>query len=582
MMFRKKAGKLIPTIPLLPILPLDITQWIQTARPIVEGKQRLFTPFPFWNDIYADTCNRIFVLASRQSHKSTWFADILAHKATTLPKSVQIYVTHDDESRSGFSNQKFRIGTLEQNPLLKSFVKGGGIGKISEIEFLNGSRIYLTTDNNGYGHVEGKSPSEILLDEFQYHDLEFLPKLFESMSSTKGKLKMAGIGGEGGSEEERLWLDTDQREWVYDDPDWRDLLQFDSSGLKIGDYLVDVLKGRWTPNGTNDLFHGYHLSQIHIPTIPLTISDAIKKYKVDPIYSIEWKQNNYPNSIYQTHVLGSFYKAKRRPVTREMVLACMEPYRNYDFLSPEKIYSLKEKHEDKIKVSMGVDFGSSVSTSSTVITILVGFTISEKLPKKYRLAFIEKRPAEKQMMQAIYICNLFKKYHCDVGVGDLGYGTNQIKAIQDGSYDDVGTFHEGVTSNVFVGCRTTSNETKPVVIHDSKTDEHGEETSAITIDKTSKIQEFIDMLETKIQKTDDSNDTTQFVIPYKYEDKVNWLIKEFTSITRKDLAKVEGVRIIDSRQRAKKEFNHPADAIMAIIYAKQAQELDRKWNWFSA
>jgi len=584
-MFRKKASQLVSSEPNLPILPKNILEWIEKARPIVEGNKRSFLAFPFWKNIYSDDCNRIFVLAGRQVFKSTWLTDVLAHSATTNQGVTLVYVTHDELSLSGFSNQKFRIGTLEQNPLLKLFVRGGGIGKISEIGFQNNSRIYLTTDNGGYVHVEGKSPSEVLLDEIQYHELEFLPKLLESMSATKGKLKMVGIGGEGGSEEERLWLQTDQRSWEYDDPVWREKLRFTSGiGLEIDDYLKDVLKGKWiSKNPENDLFHGYHLPQIHFPTIPLTIKDAIEKYEVDPSYSIQWKENNYPNSLYQTHVLGSFYKAQRRPVTREMVLACMNPYRNYDLLTPDEISELKQTFSEKIRIGMGVDFGSGISSSNTVISILIEWSISKSLPKRYHLAFVEKRPAENQMMQARYICDLFKQFSCDIGVGDLGYGANQVKLIQDGGYDENGARYDGVTSSNFIGCRTTSNETKPLKIHESKIDEHGEETDAITIDKTTKIQEFIDMLEFRVSNSEKSNNTeTQFIIPYKSEHKVNWLIDDFTSITRKDLAEIEGIHVVDSRQRARKEFNHPRDSTMSIIYARQALDLDFEWSWISA
>ena len=586
-MFRKKASQLIPSEPNLPVLPKNIIEWMNKARPIVEGNKRSFLAFPFWKEIYSDKSNRIFLLAGRQVFKSTWLTDVLAHSATTHPGVTLVYVTHDELSLSGFSNQKFRIGTLEQNPLLKLFVRGGGIGKISEIGFQNNSRIYLTTDNGGYVHVEGKSPSEILLDEIQYHQLEFLPKLLESMSATKGKLKMVGIGGEGGSEEERLWLQTDQRNWQYDDPNWREKLRFTPGiGLEIGDYLIDVLKGRWvSKNPENNLFHGYHLPQIHFPTIPLTIKDAIEKYEIDPIYSIESKQNNYPNSLFQTHVLGSFYKAQRRPVTREMVLACMTPYRNYDLLTSDEISQLKQTSNEKIRVGMGVDFGSGISSSYTVISILIEWTLSKSLPKKYHLAFIEKRPAENQMMQARYIYDLFKKSSCDIGIGDLGYGANQVKLIQDGGYDDNGLKYDGVSSSNFIGCRTISNETKPLQIHEAKIDEHGEKTDAITIDKTTKIQEFIDMLEFRITNPSLPNNmetqNTQLVIPYKSEHLVDWLIDDFTNITRKDLAEIEGISIVDSRQRARKEFNHPRDSVMSIIYARQALDLDFEWNWIS-
>ena len=111
-MFRKKASRLISLDPDLPFLPKNIMDWINIARSIVEGKKRSFIAFPFWNNIYSDHTGRIFVLAGRQVFKSTWLTDILAYNSTTNNGITSVYVTHDELSLSGFSNQKFRVGTL--------------------------------------------------------------------------------------------------------------------------------------------------------------------------------------------------------------------------------------------------------------------------------------------------------------------------------------------------------------------------------------------------------------------------------------------------------------------------------------
>jgi len=585
-MFRKKAAKLISHNPSLPELPKNISNWISTARPLVEGMRRSFLLFPFWLPIYEDTANRMFVLAGRQVFKSTWFTDILAHGATTKSGATLVYVTHDEISLSGFSNQKFRVGTMEQNPLLKMYVKGNGIGKISEIGFLNNARIYLTTDQNGYAHVEGKSPTEILLDEIQYQELEFLPKLIESMSATKGKLKMAGVGGESGSEQERIWLQTNQMEWKYEDPFWREQLQFDKNGLVIEEYLKRVLRGKWiSQKPDNYLFHGYHLPQTIFPTIPLTIHDAINKYHVDPSFSLEWKQKNYPQSIFKTHVLGEFHKGRRRPVTREMVLQCMDPYRRYSLLTPLEIADLKDTFQNKIKIAMGVDFGSGPSASSTVVAILVEWKMSDN-QSRYHLAFLDKRPSENQIDQAELICNLFKETGCDIGVGDLGYGTNQIKIIQEGGRNrHTGEMYSGVSSSKFIGCRTIGDETKPLQTFDDKTDEHGDQIGRISIDKTTAIQEFIDMLDSfvphPVYQQIPEMAKPKLMIPFKNEYEVDWLINDFTDITRKDLAEIDDVTVTDPRQHARKQFNHPKDSVMAIIYAKKASELNMEWYHFA-
>ena len=37
----------------------------------------------------------------------------------------------------------------------------------------------------------------------------------------------------------------------------------------------------------------------------------------------------------------------------------------------------------------------------------------------------------------------------------------------------------------------------------------------------------------------------------------------------------------DPRQKARKEFNHPKDSLMSLIYAYQAQKIKQYWNYVS-
>ena len=73
---------------------------------------------------------------------------------------------------------------------------------------------------------------------------------------------------------------------------------------------------------------------------------------------------------------------------------------------------------------------------------------------------------------------------------------------------------------------------------------------------------------------------TPSLIPFhtdkEYE--TDWLVPEFTSITRKDLNKKD----LDLRQNARKEFNHPKDQMMSIIYALVELEQDTEWYYISA
>jgi hypothetical protein len=348
-----------------------------------------------------------------------------------------------------------------------------------------------------------------------------------------------------------------------------------------GDYLKKILAGKWDPKNPDvTLYQGYHLPQTIFPTIPLTEEDAVKKYKIHPRFSIGFQKKDLSESLFCSHVLGTFYKSSRRPITREMVLACMEPYSHISLMEPDEVAQFKNDQGDKIKIAMGVDFGSSPASSATAIAIMIWWRKSDT----YHLAWIEKRPQENQMDQAEYITKLFQKYHCDIGVGDLGYGANQIKLIQEGGYSNAnGAYYQGVTSSKFFGCRTISDETKPIQFFEKKIDEHGDEVGRLQIDKTSCIESLIEVFEksNSLVFNEDKMIRSKLIIPSKNSYEVDFLIDDLTSLTRKDLNQVEDYTIPDGRQQPRKEYNHPSDSVMALIYAIVGLQRDTRWHWLS-
>jgi hypothetical protein len=261
-------------------------------------------------------------------------------------------------------------------------------------------------------------------------------------------------------------------------------------------------------------------------------------------------------------------------------------------LKPFEIAQIKEQYGNKVKVSMGVDFGSG-NPSQTVISIMIKWIVSpteenRNNSDRYQLAFIDVRPAENQLDQAEYINKLFKDANCDIGVGDLGYGAIQVKLIQEGGSNRVtGKLFDGVSSSKFYGARSIGDDTKPLLEFAKKVDEHGEVRESIRLDKTNSIQEFVDFLdEVALHPVTPLNENTQrprFMIPYHpdHEEDVDFLIHDLTALTRKDLDKMEKGEGIDPRQKARKEFNHPKDSLMSLIYAYQAQKIRNYWNYVS-
>ena len=111
----------------LPVLPTDIKQWINVARPYVEGQQnrRTFLTIPFWEEIYEDKTQDIMVVAGRQVYKSTFATDVLANYTTSRNNISVCYVSYDDVNRNAFSNQKLRVGTFLTNEILSRFPRSG-------------------------------------------------------------------------------------------------------------------------------------------------------------------------------------------------------------------------------------------------------------------------------------------------------------------------------------------------------------------------------------------------------------------------------------------------------------------------
>jgi len=287
----------------LPVLPTNTIQWINTARPQVGGINRNWDEIPFWVDVYEDNHPNKVIVNGRQTYKSTYGTDVIGCDSTSHKNIEVCYVVDRQDRARAWSKQRFRRDTLLQNPILTQFLPHGR-ANVDEITLNNGTVIYIRTDEGEYNRVEGLSNYKLVLDECQYQDLQFLTKATYTLTATKGKLEMLGIGGEAGSEWYKFWKKSDQREWVYDDLYWRDKLNFDGMGniSNDPDKLRSILSGRWVAQAPDNYeYRGYHMPQTIFATIPLTIQDAVTKYHSRPQNSIEYQKKHFPLSVYLSH-----------------------------------------------------------------------------------------------------------------------------------------------------------------------------------------------------------------------------------------------------------------------------------------
>jgi hypothetical protein len=610
-----------------PTVPQKLLDWITLVIENTPGNDYSYIPYQFWIPIIRNRASRKALLFARQLFKTTYFGFETSHIAAKKKRATTCYVAPDEDKLSTFADQKYRSDMLDASPLLKSMIKGhsaGLPGNRSKVQWKNGSFNWHVTDEGGYKKVEGKSGDLIIYDEIQEHDLDALPKAQLAQSKKLGDEIFGGVGGEYGSAWERLWLETTQSEWHYDKDDdyvdtagkvwpgqgWRNDLQFglyeDSfgekkKGLIYGDYMSDVCRGEWIESAPeNYQFPGWHLAQTQACHIPLSMSDSKKLYNLDPSRSIEYMEMTYPRLLAIAHIHGGFYKAPRKPLSRQDCLNCMEPYDYLYFFSPADIAEFKQTFPGRIILYMGIDWGSgNTGSSETVITIMMKWLGVDKSGSynsawdRFFIIFQERLPysMSETMEEAYYAIELFNKYYVDFGVADLGYGAKQVKAIIDGGIHPVtGEKIRGLTLSKFIGAWSRGKPTMTVKDKPTEIDDEGsEEVSHLLLDKTQFVEGFVDMVKWKVmhpgylnesQETQERFSRTKLAIPYGDQWRVTPLINDMTSIERIDIEADILITKSITKQNPKAEYGHPADSVVSMANCFVASNHFKKFGEF--
>jgi hypothetical protein len=602
-----------------PDFPKDLVDFASKVSGDIPGNDFSFIPYQYWIPIFKNRAMRKALLFARQTFKTTYFSFKHAHQAVIKKRATTVYVAPDEDKLSTYADQKFRAELLDASPLLRSLIKGntGGLpGRRGKVQWRNGSFNWQITDEGGYKKLEGKSADYVSYDEIQEHELAAIAKAKEAQSKKAGIEEFGGVGGELGSEWEAIWLQSTQSEWKYDlDGDyvddhgrvwpgqaWRKELQFGKHedqdgnikhGLKYEPYMADICRGEWIDSEPdNYMFPGYHLSQLSACHVPLTMKSAIDDYKQDPSTSIEWKEMNYPRLMAAAHVHGTWYKAARKPITRADAYATMRPYSYMSFWNPSEVLEMKQTFPDRIKVIMGIDWGSgNTGSSETVITIMlkwIGVNQYGKLSAdrdRYFVIFQERIPYQmsETMEEAFYAMELFHSYYCDYGSADMGYGAKQCKAIIDGGVDPRDReFKPGLTLGRFIGAWTRSRPEASEKFQTKELDDEGnQEADYLLLDKTAMLELFIDTVKWKVPHpgyllenaaTQRNYQRSKLAIPYAEDWKVEGLVTDMTKISRKDLE----IDILSTKevgvQKPKKEYNHPPDTVSSMTHCLAADQ----------
>ena len=101
---QKQVGEMLANVPKesLPPLEKDFIAWQMQCRPVIKGEPNRIKYLPMMRSIAEDLHPFIMLLLARQWGKTTHFASVLAHGASTNNNFDQTYINFELESLKTF------------------------------------------------------------------------------------------------------------------------------------------------------------------------------------------------------------------------------------------------------------------------------------------------------------------------------------------------------------------------------------------------------------------------------------------------------------------------------------------------
>lgn len=492
----------------------------------------------------------IMLLLARQWGKTTYFASTLGFNASTHEDFDQTYINFELESLKTFSDNKFRKDLFRSYPLSEYILGFSGFGSMTKVQLKTGSTVDMITSLHGWSHAQGKSNKVMVIDEGQDHDWKGWHNLQETQADTMGDTLVGGIGGFLDTQYHRLWKSTNQMEWKYEHSEeykgypnmsWRRELErncFDENGLVYDQAMLDALAGTWEPQSPRNFSrHGYHLSQLQNPRIPLTIKDAIELYKVPPQFSIEakLKDPDYTQSEFRRYVLAEFVAGETKPITEEMMYKLMD--RTIGFTPSNMV------NHDLGDVYVGADWGGGPKNVVWVMQCL-----DEDLPI-FKLLFAAKLAGQSSDEKADTVRNIIEAYNAKQAMIDAGGDPHPVEKLQ--KY-----FGSRCIRNYYL-----SRPARPLPITKAERKKHKKH-NMFEIDKTYSLDVLVDLI--KIH----SPIGPRLILPAKNFQEIEWIIKQFVN-EEVEFSQTPG------RQQTRRYYTpdpklNPDDALHAFNYARLA------------
>lgn len=423
---------------------------------------------------------------------------------------------------------------------------GSNIGAVNRVETYTRSTIDMLLPGKDWENAQGKSNQRIVVDEGQDHDWEKYQNTKETQADTMGDTIIAGIGGFTDTDYHLIWKSTNQMEYQYkkgepyqgyENMSWRADLEFDSEGLKYGDYMIDVQDGKWIPKAPKNFSrHGYRIAQTFNPRIPLTIQDAIEKYKVSPEWSIEFKKNDptYPDIDFRRNVMVDFVEGELKPITEKDMLALFD--------KTMTLTKAKDVDYEAGAVIIGIDWGGGGKT------ILWIWQCIDPKALIFKLLWVEKIETGDTDEQWEIVKNLCDAYEPDFISIDAGGASDRVQKTQK---------RYGLRS------RRITYTVRPEEPLPSVKEEVAQSIELrYVIDRTFSINRIIDLIKHPYKETGFTSN--RMILPGADFEKVKWIIPQFVALEG-EYAKLKSTG--QTYIKYTHQDSKPDDALQACNYA---------------
>jgi len=352
-----------------------------------------------------------------------------------------------------------------------------GESAISRVSLANGSVCYLISAWGDFGAIRNIPADFVAVDEIQDVQSEAIPVIEESMSHSKHhKMIMVGTASYDGSEFNRLWNQSDMKEW-------------NESG-KV-----------WIPSKPGNRFYsGYHLDQ--------RMASWIRQLPPEDPNSVEGKRQRYSEMRFLNEVLGTFYRGLAKPLLIDDLLAC----RDFN-------YSLMDHLDPPSESYAGIDWGGG-KFAFTVIWIMI-----KDDQERWRLVYVEKFSEKDPMKQIEKIGNLIDGFNVVKAVADIGYGAVQVSELQKKFGDRV------------MGCQYVNRPEIPLERKSKGDSTKRWAQMLVKADRSFWIESAIEHIKHKDAL---GRPNPRLIIPWSTPHRVEWLIDHFTCIEMEEQETVSG------------------------------------------